>query len=477
VVLALAGGALGVGLAWAGVKVLLALEPANLPRLTEIRVDGAVLAFALGVSVLTGLLFGVAPARILARSSPLTALREGGRGALGGARRRLAAGLTVTEVALALVLLVGAGLLVRSFAKLTGLAPGFDPRHVVASLVELPAARYPDDGARRRAFDELLRRAAALPGVDDVALGTDLPVQSGWQTTVTFDGVTFPQGNPPLLDAGIVSAGYFRTLHVKLLDGRAFEPVDDGTHPKVAVVSARVARRVYGQASPVGRRFKQGPRESDAPWVTIVGVVDDVRNDGPAEEPRGTLYFPAGQETSRASWLFVRTPLPAERVVPALRRELAAIDRDLPLSEVQTLDEALARTVSQPRFSMLMLTVFAGAALLLAAIGLYGVIATSVAQRQREISVRIALGARPRSVVRWVVGQSLRLTALGIAIGAVAAYASGRVLASLLYEVRPTDPPVFVGVAALLVSVAVVAALVPALRAARTDPATVIRET
>ncbi|AHG87930.1 permease [Gemmatirosa kalamazoonensis] len=478
VVLALLGGALGVALAWAGVKLLLALEPANLPRLSAIRVDGVVLAFALGVSLVTGLLFGVVPARMLARSDPIGTLREAGRGAVGTGRRRgLAAGLTVTEVALALVLLVGAGLLLRSFAKLTGVAPGFDPRHVVAGLVELPKARYPDDASRRRAFDELLRRAAAVPGVEVAALGSDLPVNSGWQTTVTFEGVTFREGNPPLLDATLASTGFFRALRVKLLEGRTFEPADDASHPRVAVVSARVARRVFGASSAVGRRIKQGPRESDAPWITIVGVVDDVRNDGLATEPRGTLYFPFDQSPGSSSWVIVRTTLPAGRVVPALRRELAAIDRDLPLSEVQTLEDALSRTVSQPRFSMLMLTIFAGAALLLAAVGLYGVIATGVAQRQREISVRIALGARPRSVVRWVVGQSLRLTVVGIAIGAAAAYASGRVLASLLYEVRPTDPPVFVAVAVLLAAVAVVAALVPAMRAARTDPAAVIRET
>ena len=476
VALALLGGALGTALAWAGVRVLVALAPAHLPRLAAIRVDGVVLAFTLGVSVLTGLLFGAVPARQLARSSPLATLREGGRGAVSaGPRRRLAAGLTVTEVALALVLLVGAGLLLRSFARLTGVAPGFEPRHVVAGLVQLPASRYPDEESRRRLFLDLRRRAAALPGVEVAALGTDLPLNTSWQTTMSFEGVPAGPAAAPL-PAAVVSADYFRTLGIRLRAGRAFEPTDDVTHPRVGIVSAEVARRTFGTADAVGRRMKYGSADSHEPWITIVGVVDDVHNVGLDTAPPGTLYFPAEQEVANACWVFVRTPQPPDRVIPALRRELAAVDRDLPLSSVQTMDEALARSVSQPRFSMLMLTIFAGAALLIAAVGLYGVVATGVAQRRREIGVRIALGARPRSVVRWVVGQALRLALVGIALGAVVAYASGRLLASLLFEVSPTDPPVFVAVAALLATVAVAAALVPAARAARTDPATVIRE-
>jgi predicted permease len=479
-VLALLGGVGGVALAWAGVKLLLALEPSNLPRLSSIRVDGGVLAFALGISVATGLLFGVVPARQLPRSSPLAALREGGRGAVGaGHRRRFAAGLTVTEVALALVLLVAAGLLLRSFAKLTGVAPGFDPEHVVASRVQLPSARYPDDAARRRLFAELLRRVRALPGVDDAALGSDIPVSSSWQTTVSFEGVDTPKGSEPLLSAASVTPEYFRTLRVPLRAGRAFEPTDDSAHPKVVIVTARVARRMYGggTASAIGRRLKQGKGDSDAPWITIVGVVDDVRNEGLDTTPRGTLYFPFAQSVGSELWVLVRTPQPLDRVAPALRRELSALDRDLPLSSTQTLTQALDRSVSQPRFSMLMLTIFAAAALLLATVGLYGVVASGVAQRQREISVRIALGARPRRVVAWVVAQAIRLTMLGVVLGAVAALAGGRVLASLLFEVKPTDPAVFVGVAVLLALVAVVAAALPAVRAARLDPATVIRET
>jgi predicted permease len=375
---------------------------------------------------------------------------------------------------------VGAGLLLRSFAKLTGVEPGFDPRGVVASQVRLPESAYPDDASRRRLFDELLRRVRVLPGVADAAVGSDLPLSSGWQSTMTFEGLPFERGAAPMFNGAVVSDGYFRTVRMRLLAGRALAPTDGERAPPVAVVSARVARQMFGARDPIGRRLRQGFGDSQEPWRTIVGVVDDVRNDGLAVASRGTIYYPAGQMGSASMWLVVRaggamagTP---ERLVPALRRELAALDRAVPLAETQTLEEALARSVSQPRFSMLMLAVFASSALLLAAVGLYGVVATSAAQRRREIGVRIALGARRGAVVRSVVWQSVRLVAAGAVIGGAAAWGGGRVLASLLYEVRPTDPPVFAGVVLLLVGVAVAAALVPAARAARIDPAAVMRD-
>ncbi len=474
--LAVAGGALGLGLAWAGVKLLLALHPTNIPRLMDIQVDGTVLAFALGLSVLTGLLFGLAPALHLARSEPSLALQEGGRRASGGrARRRLATGLTVAEVAMALVLLVGAGLLLRSFAKLTRVDPGFDPRGVTAALVSLPDRDYPDEPHRRLAFSELLRRVRALPQVQDAALSTDLPLSTNWQTYVIFERLPpMAPGSEPLLNAASVSPEYFRTVRIRLLAGRGIEPTDTKSRPLAVVVSESVARRFFGGPSAIGRRMKQAGAES--PWLTIVGIVSDVRNDGLRAASRGTMYLPAEQSDLMSAWLMVRSGTPLEQLLPLLRRETAAIDRNLPLADVTTLADALGQSVAKERFAMLMLGLFAAVALLLAAIGIYGVIAYNVAQRAQEIGVRIALGARRADVLALVVGQAMRLTLLGIVIGAAAALGAGRVIASLLFEVEPGDPAVLAGAALLVAAVALLAAGLPALRAARTDPRAALSE-
>jgi putative ABC transport system permease protein len=476
-ILAVAGGVLGLGLAWAGVKLLVALRPANVPRLTEIHVDATVLAFALGLSLITGLLFGLAPALHLARSEPIIALQENGqRTSGGGARRRLVTGLTVAEVAMALVLLVGAGLLVRSFAKLTGVDPGFDPRNVTAALVSLPEQDYPDETRRRLTFGELLRRVRALPQVQDAALSTDLPLSTSWQTQVTFEGLPVNAGSEPLLNAVIVSPGYFRMMRIRRLAGRGLEPSDAKGRPLVVVVSESVAKRFFGGTSAVGRRMKQGGVGFDSPWLTIVGIVADVKNDGLRTASRGTMYFPYEQTEPSSAWLMVRSRTPLDQLLPLLRREAAAIDRNLPLANVTTLDDARDSSVAQERFSMLMLGIFAALALVLAAVGIYGVIAYSVVQRSREIGVRIALGARRADVLGMVVGQAMRLTVIGIVIGAAAALGAGRFLASLLFEVESTDPLVFAGAALLVASVALISAALPALRAAQTDPTIAIHE-
>ncbi|HEX9941764.1 MAG TPA: ABC transporter permease [Thermoanaerobaculia bacterium] len=476
-ILAAAGGVLGLGLAWAGVKLLVALHPTNVPRLTEIHVDATVLAFALGLSLITGFLFGLAPALHLARSEPIIALQESGRRASGGrARHRMVTGLTVAEIALALVLLVGAGLLVRSFAKLIGVDPGFDSRNVTAALVSLPELDYPDEARRRLAFGELLRRVQALPPVQGAALSTDLPLSASWQTGVTFEGLPVPAGSEPLLNAVSVSPEYFRTMRIRLLAGRGIEPSDTQGRPLVVLVSESVARRFFGGRSAIGRRMKQGGAEFESPWLTIVGIVADVKNDGLRTAPRGTMYFPDQQSVPSSAWLLVRSETPLEQLLPLLRRETAAIDRNLPLANVTTLDDARDSSVAQERFWMLMLGIFAALALVLAAVGIYGVIAYSVVQRSREIGVRIALGARHADVLGMVVGQAMRLTVIGIAIGAAAALGAGRFLASLLFEVESTDPLVFAGAALLVASVALLSAALPALRAAQTDPTTAIHE-
>src|SRR5215203_583219 len=489
--LAAGGGMLGLGLGWAGVKLLIASHPANVPRLTEIQVDGTVLAFALGLSLLTGLLFGLAPALHLARSEPALALQENGRRAGGGrARLRMVTGLSVVVLALALVLLVGAGLLLRSFAKLVGVDPGFEPRNVTAALIQLPERDYPDDARRRLAFDELTRRVRSLPRVQQAALSTELPLSTGWQTPFIFEELSpmapvATPGSEPLLNAAVVSPEYFQTARIRRVAGRGFEPSDQEGRPLVVVVSETVARRFFGGRDAVGKRIKEASDEEEYPWLTIAGVVADVKNQGLREAERGTVYFPLAQASSSAGlpdrlkrtlWLLIRSEAPLDQLLPLLRRETAALDRNLPLANVTTLDDALDSSLAQERFSLLLFGLFAALALVLAAVGIYGVIAYSVAQRAREIGVRIALGARRADVLGMVVGQAMRLALIGIVIGAAAALAAGRFIASLLFEVRSSDPLVFAGAALMVALVALASAAMPALRAARTDPTTAIQE-
>ena len=472
------GAALGIALAWGGVRLLVALRPANVPRLMEIRLDAPVLAFAVVLSVLTGIAFGLLPALQTSRGDLVAGLREGGRGASAGPRPlRMRRILLVGEIALALVLLVGAGLLIRSFAKLTRVDLGVESRNVIVGLVSLPGRKYPDAARQAAIFAELLERARSLPQVKDAALASDLPVNSSWQAGVSFEGLPpVERGREPLLNVVVATPGWFPTMRMRVLAGRGFDTTDRAGLPPVLVISRAVAKRFFGGASPIGRRMKMGPATGQGPWATIVGVVNDVKQEGLSVESRGAIYFPFAQQPSSAMWLAVRASGEAASVVPSLRGALAAIDADVPLSSVQTLEEQVAGTVSQPRFSMLLLTLFAALALVLAAIGIYGVISYSVALRTQEIGVRIALGARPRDVVGMVMRQVFAITGLGIAIGSAGAFAAGSLLTSLLFGVHPSDPVTFAAVSIVLAGVAVVAAAVPARRAARLDPVSALRE-
>lgn len=477
VLLSVIGGALGVVLAWAGVRLLLALRPGNIPRLVDIEVDGTVLVFALAVSVLTGVAFGLVPALQIAKEDVLGALKDGSRGTSAGrSRLRMRSALMVAEVSLAVVLLVAAGLFMRSFGKLTSVDTGADPRNVVVALISLPESRYHDADRRNVTFAQLVDRVRNLPQVTDAAVATDLPVSSSWQTGVTFEALPgVAPGREPLLNAVDASPGWFSTMRMRVIAGRPIAEKDVSTGPKVVIISEAVARRFFGAAHPVGQRMKLGGAASGNPWLTIVGVVNDVRDDGLSEASRGTLYLPVTQDGPTAAWLAVRTSTPPGNVVPALRAALAAIDKDVPLASLQTLEERIEGSVAQPRFSMTMLGIFAAIALLLAAIGIYGVIAYSVAQRTQEIGLRIALGAQRTNVLGMVVRQVLGITGIGIVIGAAAALAAGSLVSNLLFGVESSDPLTFIGVSALLAVVAVVAAAVPAWRASRLDPAAALR--
>src|SRR5262245_30922960 len=468
IVLALLGGILGVAFAWAGTRFLVSLRPSNIPRLTEITVSPQVLAFALGVSLLTGILFGLVPAIQATRSDPINALRDSGR-AITPNRARLRATLTVAEVSLALVLLVGAGLLLRSFANLLGVNTGFDKRNVVVALVQLPERRYPEKEKRSATFDELTTRVRALPGVVDAAITTDLPISSSWQMTFSAEEATEPG---PLISAATVSSGYFSTLRVSLLTGRDFSVDDRLGQTRVVIVSRSTARRLFNSENVVGRRLREGPGPAE---LTIVGVVNDVKNEGLQRAGAATVYFPAPQRDLQSAWVVVRTASPPDALGPALRRVVASIDNELPLAQLQSLDQSVSATIAQPKFSLVMLGIFAGIALTLAAIGLYGVISYNVAQRTSEIGVRIALGAQRADVLRLVVRQGMLLAFVGVIIGGLAAAASGKVIAKHLFQVEPSDPGVFAAVAATLLAIAFVASTVPALRATHIDPADAMR--
>ena len=477
VVLALAGGALGVGVAAAGVRILVRLERGT-PRIADSQVNTPVLLFALGVSLLTGLLFGLAPALQSGRAQLVSALKEGGRGTSAGASlQRTRAALTVAEVALAVVLLAGSGLLARSFARLTSVDPGFQSSHVISGMVDLPRGKYPGVEQARVTLDQLLAKVRAIPGVQSATLGSDLPICCQGQSTISFASRSQADTSKlPLLNVAVVDPEYFETLRIPFVGGRHIETGDRAGQPLVALVSERVAEKFFAGASPIGERLRLGGQVNDtSSWRTIVGVVRDTRTDGLAEDPRGTLYLPRAQAEMRGGFVIVRSAVPAEQVTAQLRRALAEVDRNVPLEGVRTMDAALAVEVEGPKFSMQLLTLLAAVALALASVGIYGVISYNVTQRTGEIGVRVALGAQRRDVVALVVGQAMAMAAAGVAIGVLLALWGGRILSAMLFGVGPRDPLVLGAASVLLLAVAFAAALAPALRATRIDPTIAMR--
>ena len=476
-VVALVGGILGVGIAVAGVNLLRSLDPGSVPRLQDVQVDQTVLLFALGVTLLTGVCFGLVPALQSARGQLVGALKEGGRGTSAGAsRQRTRATLTVVEVALAVMLLAGAGLLVRSFAKLTAVNPGFEPAHVVAGVVQLPRGKYARSEQQRAALDHLLERVRAIPGVERATIASDLPITTNWQSGVSFESIPEPDASKlPLLNAAIVDPTYFETLRITLVSGRQFAASDGPGQPQVVIISQSVAKKFFGNVDPVGQRMKQGLANDTTGWRTIVGVVAETRTDGLTEDPRGTFYLPRAQEDMRGGWLIVRSPLAPEQLTASLRRTVSEVDKDMPLARARTMDAALDELVQQPKFSMLLLALFAGVAFLLASVGIFGVISYNVTQRTGEIGVRIALGASRSNVVGLVVGQAMVMAGAGVAVGMLLALWGSKSLSTMLYGVGPRDPLVLGAVGAFLLAVALAAALAPALRAARIDPTIAMR--
>jgi len=479
VLLALAGGVLGLGLAVWGVSALRALDPGTLPRLDEVRLDARALAFALVLSVGTGLLFGVVPAVRARRFDLRGGLAEGGR-ALSGARSaaRTRSALVLAEVALASVLLVGAALLLRTFVGLTRVDPGIAVDGILTARVTLPRSRY-DDPARQVAFgDALLDRARALPGVGSAALGSAAPVDDAvpyW--AIALAGVEQPP--PDVVQDAVVyraSPEYFHTFGLPLIRGRLFEAADRADRTPVAIVSQGLAQRYWPGRDPIGSRLTfDDPADSAATWMTVVGVVGDVRQDGAVSPAYPQIYVPFAQLSNRSIVVALRTGRNPLALAAPLKQALAGVDPSLALSQVTTMEQRVAGTLARPRVNALLLAGFAATALVLAALGIYGVIAYSVVQRTRELGIRVALGASADAVLGIVMRQGLAPVMIGLAIGLGVAAVGSRVLRSLLYGVTATDLATYGAVAAFLGAVAAAASYVPARRAARSDPVQALR--
>jgi putative ABC transport system permease protein len=474
--LALLGGAVGLLVAAWSVDLLVAARPATLPRLQEIRLDLQVVWFTALVSLASGMLCGILPAFQAGRTDLMDLLREAAPGATPGRRRaRLRAALVVSQVALTLVLLAGAGLLMRTASGLERAEPGFQTRNLLTMVLSLPETRYPRAAERVGFIRRLLETLQSLPGVASASAASLLPFAPGANTaSFVVEGHRPGPGEPhPLADVRVVTPGYFRTLGIPLLRGREFSDGDSEESPAV-IVDARLARRFWGEGEALERRVSFD--ELDPRWLKVVGVAGDV-SDNPADaDPRPTIYLPHSLHTPRTMFIALRTAVDPLSLTPAVRRAVASIDPQLPVFAARSMDGYVDDALAQPRFRAALVGVFALVALVLAAVGLYGVMAYAVTQRRQEIGIRLALGAEPADVLRLVVGQGLRLAVVGVGLGMAGALALTRLLSGLLFEVTPHDPISFSAAGALLLAVALAAAYLPARRAAQVDPASVLRE-
>ena len=484
VLLAIAGGTAGLLLGAWGLRALLGAVPDNLARVEAVRMDLQVFAFTAALTLITGVIFGLAPALQVSKPDLAETLKEGGRSGTRGARaQRVRSALIVAQIALSLVLLVGAGLMLRSFARLQASTPGVNPSGVVAAGVTLPGQRYANDQeARRQFFRRVMDRLAATPGVEAAGAVLPLPLSlNGWQTTFLVEGTPEPQpGRYPVNDIARVSPDYFGTMGIRLLRGRVFSWRDDEKGPAVAIVDETFVKAWFPDEDPIGKRVKINaghvpPGTPEPPWTTIVGVVNHVKNYGIDQESRVEIYVPYMQSTLTQLNLVVKTRGDAAAAVRAMREAVREADPTLPVFGVRTMDEYLERTLTSKRLMMIVLALFAAVALTLAAVGIYGVMSYAVAQRTSEIGLRMALGAHPRDVLRLVVGQGVLLTIAGLVLGIGAAWWLTRLMTTLLFDVSATDPLTFAGVAMLLASVAFLATWIPARRAANVDPLVALR--
>jgi putative ABC transport system permease protein len=479
-VLALASALAGWVIAVWATRSLVAVAPASLPRVAEIHMDLGVLGFTLLTAAISGILFAASPALNLSAHTFVETMQAGVRSTGRPATHRFRNALVVAEVALALTLAVGAALLAKSLMRLERVEVGFSPDHLVTASITAVGSRYPDGPRVAAFFDDLLGRVDALPGVVGASVTNSVPPDGLSETDgfVVEDRLPAPGLGAPVGPILSVSDDYFRVLGVRLLKGRGFSTADSSASRRVAIVSASLVRRHFGDLDPIGRRIKQvadWPKPDANPWLTVVGVVDDVKYAGLAEDTGPALYAPLRQLPFRSQNLVVRVNGDPASVVAGIRGALHVIDPGLPLANVQTMDERLRTAAGEPRFRTWLMGLFGVMGLVLAAIGIYGVLSYSVAQRTREIAIRAALGATRRELIEMVLRESLTLSTIGAAIGLALSLAVSRFLAALLFAVSPTDVTTLVGATAILVSIAIVSALVPARRAAAVDPSAALR--
>jgi putative ABC transport system permease protein len=472
--LAILGGGLGLLLASWAVALIVKFGPGNLPRLLEVSLDVRVLLFTFAVSVVTGLIFGLAPAIHCSRVNLNESLKEsGGRASGSRASKRMRGALIVFETASALVLLIGAGLLIDSFIRLLRVSPGFNPEGVVIARTSMPAERYPKIELGKAMYKRALDEVGSLPGVEAVSVASNLPLADGWTIGFRIEGED--QNTFHTASNTWVSNDYFRAMGIQLLAGRGFNEDDrEGVTP-VAVINQSFARKFWPGEEPVGKRIRWGGWGIE--WLTVVGIVADVRVASLEKEPAPASYMPIFQvpRTRRNVVFIARTSGDPAALVPAMRDRIRAVDEELPVYDVRTMNNVIAESVEQRKFAMLLISIFAVVALLLASVGLYAVMSNLVAQRTREIGIRVALGARGIDVLNLVVRQGALLTVIGIALGLLGSFALTRTMKSLLFGVSATEPLVFIVIPLLLTGVALGACLVPARRATKVDPMEALR--
>jgi predicted permease len=475
VVLSLAGGALGLLLAYLGVNLILAASPEDILPIKEVGLDGWVLGFTLLVSLLTGVIFGLAPALQASKTDLNEVLKEGGRSTVGGKRQRTRNALVVLEVAMSLLLLVGAGLMIRSFLQLLRVDPGFKAENVLTMQLSLPQTKYTLPPQRAAFYRQVLQRLETVPGVRAVGAINQLPLTgSSSDRSFNVEGRP-PQNPPPNAEFRVVSPSYFRAITIPLVKGRYLADSDQETSPKAVIINQTMARRYWPNEDPMGKRISFDGTPTQQNWREVVGIVGDVRQLGLGSDAKPEMYVPFTQFPRANMTLVVQTAGDPANVTSAVRGEVRAIDGDLPVYNARTMEQVLSQSVARQRLNMLLLGIFASVALALAAIGIYGVMSYTTAQRMHEFGIRTALGARPKDLLRLVLGQGMILALIGVGIGLVAAFVITRIMSSLLYNVSATDPVTFLGIAVLLLLVALAACLVPARKATRVDPMIALR--
>jgi putative ABC transport system permease protein len=476
--LSVLGGAMGVALAWWSIGMLGRIAFPFLPRSQEIGIDSRVLLFTLAVAVLTSIVFGLIPSLQAGRTDLQDTLKEGGNtmssGIVGGWLRPV---LVVVEVAAAVVLLIGAGLMIRSIMRIRDIEPGLKPQNLLTAKITLPREKYPDAEAAIRFYQEVLERVSSLPGVESAGLTSHLPIEElGYNGNVLVEGKTYPPNESPIVEYRAVSNDYFQAAGIPLLRGRVFSSQEHDDKQPVVVINQAMAKQIWPNEDPIGKRVGDEDQEK----ATVIGVVGDVKNLGLLRQPVPEMYAPYAMKSfwPNMRWnmrLLVRSTLDSSSIAGAVRREVQAVDPAQPIYGVNTMTLVLENTVRDKSLNATLLTVFAGVSLLLALIGVYGVMSYTVAQHTREIGIRMALGAQPRAILKLIMGHGLALVSVGAAVGVLASFGLTRFIESMLFGVTPTDPLTFLMIVLLLGVVALLACLIPAQRAMRVDPIVVLR--